>query len=471
MKYCVRPIYLLLSVVLLFVACVDDDNDEIVLYNDIAITGFQITSGTVSGVEGVGLSHIPFAIDHRFGEPYGKIENTTPLPYGTDPATLLCGYYTKNNALVFIEDQVTGEWQLLMSTETQNFSSTRYLHVMSSDNTAERTYELKVNVYKEKGDEFVWNRLADESGFAAMEAMKAFTVGGKIMLFGKSGTETTIHTADAAETPSWQKSDITFGADAYRNVAVQNDTVYVLDGVRLMRSVDMGATYSELSYGCVPADAGFTLKQLLGAGTTEIYALTDDGKIAVSKDKGATWTPDAGAGADADDEDMEWLPAEDITFSSAPFAYNDKTDYMVLAGNRASDSYPSDSKAVVWRKIVEYSQDSHAGKWTYMTPDDATYYQLPRLGGLTVFAYDGRLLAVGGAGKGGCTDASLAQIYESRDGGITWKTDTSYALPSALDRNIPAFAITVDADNYIWIVCAGTGQVWKGRLNRLGWTN
>lgn len=471
MKYCLRPIYILLSVVLFFVACADDDNDEIVLYNDIAITGFQITSGTVSGVEGVGLSYIPFSIDHCFGEAFGKIENTTPLPYGTDLTTLFCGYYTKNNALVFIEDLMTGEWKYLSSTDVQNFSTTRYLHVMSSDNTAERTYELKVNVYKEKGDEFVWNRLADEPDIAGLEAMKAFVVGGKIMVFGKDGTQTTVLSADVAGTPSWQKSGITFGADAYRNVAVLNDTLFVLDGTRLVRSTDMGETYTDVPYTYTSSVAGAALKQLVGASTTEIYALADDGKIAVSTDKGETWTPDAGAGASDNDENMEWLPAEDIAFSSAPFAYNDMTDYVLMAGNRASAEHNGDTKAVVWRKIVEYAPYSHAGKWICMMPDDVSYYPLPRLDKLAVVSYDGSLLALGGAGKGECTAEPLSAIYESRDGGVTWKANTSYALPAELDRNTPAFAVAVDADSYIWIVCAGTGQVWKGRLNRLGWTN
>jgi hypothetical protein len=26
-----------------------------------------------------------------------------------------------------------------------------------------------------------------------------------------------------------------------------------------------------------------------------------------------------------------------------------------------------------------------------------------------------------------------------------------------------------DKDNFIWLICSGTGEVWRGRLNRLGW--
>ena len=31
--------------------------------------------------------------------------------------------------------------------------------------------------------------------------------------------------------------------------------------------------------------------------------------------------------------------------------------------------------------------------------------------------------------------------------------------------------MATDDDNFIWVVCGGTGQVWRGRLNRMGWTD
>lgn len=30
-------------------------------------------------------------------------------------------------------------------------------------------------------------------------------------------------------------------------------------------------------------------------------------------------------------------------------------------------------------------------------------------------------------------------------------------------------ALTVDSDNFIWIVNAKSGLTWRGRINRLGW--
>ena len=47
-----------------------------------------------------------------------------------------------------------------------------------------------------------------------------------------------------------------------------------------------------------------------------------------------------------------------------------------------------------------------------------------------------------------------------------------YYLPKGFDNEgNDVFTMTVDDDNYIWIICGGTGKTWRGRLNRLGWAD
>ncbi len=66
---------------------------------------------------------------------------------------------------------------------------------------------------------------------------------------------------------------------------------------------------------------------------------------------------------------------------------------------------------------------------------------------------------------------SFASLYESLDGGIAWRTRSYLPLPNGLNSTDGVFAVASDTDNYLWIVCGGSGQVWRGRLNRLGWKN
>ena len=65
------------------------------------------------------------------------------------------------------------------------------------------------------------------------------------------------------------------------------------------------------------------------------------------------------------------------------------------------------------------------------------------------------------------TDAhEVAPLYVSRDYGRTWKAD-EWKKPYL--TGVTAISAAVDADQYLWLVCSGTGTVYKGRINRLGW--
>ena len=56
---------------------------------------------------------------------------------------------------------------------------------------------------------------------------------------------------------------------------------------------------------------------------------------------------------------------------------------------------------------------------------------------------------------------SNMEMLQSRDQGITWKTATTYALPSSLQGTRVAMA----ADNHdrLWLV-TDSGEVWMGTL-------
>lgn len=487
MKRYIRSLCLLFSAAVLLTACMDDDDMEITLYNDIAITSFNITSATVnttttaedgstetSSYTDEMVKYIPFHIDQL----NGKIYNVEPLPAGTDLTTLTCSYAVKNSGMVYIENQTDGIRNVFNAGEQTNFSTQRNLYVVAADNTATRKYTVTVKVKDAQDGSFGWTRMADNGELAGLSDVKAVVAAGRLVVMGvKDGVTVTYTTTDGA---AWEKSATVLGGGAAANVAVLDGSVMVLDGGVLRRSDDGGQTFVDVDY----RTEGFALKQLVGANDrqdkdkleaegeepepAELYALTDNGRIGVSVDGGLTWTTDTGVADDA-----EWLPAEDVAFCCMPFAYNATTDYVVMVGNRpltmkdnaGNDISNDESYAMVWRKIVEYAPDSKAGQWTYVNIDDTFVYPLPRMKGLTVAGYDGRLLAMGGEGIGGCKAKPYEKLYESRDGGITWKNSTIYNIPEGFDTNATSATMAVDGDNRLWIVCGGTGQVWCGRTN------
>lgn len=87
-----------------------------------------------------------------------------------------------------------------------------------------------------------------------------------------------------------------------------------------------------------------------------------------------------------------------------------------------------------------------------------------------MLAYGDEFIAFGGKGLGACTASAFDKVYESRDGGLTWKASSKYALPDDFAaEGATTFAATVDGRNQIWLVSALTGTTWSGKLNKLGW--
>lgn len=458
------PLLALLATVFVLASCLGSDEDDTTLYSDTAITSFSIstakmTKHTTSSTgddstyvyTNSSMSDYPFTIDQL----NGLIYNVDSLPIGTDATKLLVSFSTKNNGIAYIENATGDSLKALLTTDSTDFSSPRRLRVYASDVSAYRAYVVTVNVHKEVADSFRWTYVGDNAEIAALTGMKAVYAYGRMVLFGSDGSTTSVYsTTNGVE---WAKGSAAFGSDAYGNVAMKGDTLYILDGGMLKVSTD-GETFADKT-----AVSG--LRKLLGGSASELYGLGDDGSLMVSKDGGSTWA------VDDIDEDASFLPATDIAFYSAASSYADSTDYALVAGSRPLADYPDDGNAVVWSKVVEYAQGSEDGQWTYINVDDANMYPLPRLSGLNVVGYGDKMVAAGLAGVGGCGYEPFSNFYESRDGGITWKRNASYALPESFDRWIPAFAMVVDGSNNVWIFCGGTGQVWRGLQSGMAWKN
>lgn len=204
------------------------------------------------------------------------------------------------------------------------------------------------------------------------------------------------------------------------------------------------------------------IKQIIGSSTHEMYALSDDNILKVSGDGGISWEDETYE----NDDDAALLPTQDISMVCYPMTLAEKTDYVLMAGNREVQEKQEDGttktvlRSSVWRKIVDYGDGTPKGRWTYLERESDAQYLLPGLKGLTLVRYDDTVLAFGG---------DYSEIYQSRDNGITWKENKVYQMPEDFDDSTTGVLVRVDSDNFIWLYCEGTGQIWRGRLNRLGW--
>lgn len=461
MKRKLLPFAMLLSTIMLAASCLNDDNDEYVFYDDTAITSFSVgtlnqylhttsSKGTDSTyLATVDCSGYKFYIDQQKREVY----NPDSLPYGIDAKKVLCTITCKNSGTALLKSLTSDSLSYLSSTDSTDFSQPRTVQVFSNSGQVSREYTIRVNVHKETPDSFKWKRMADIPGFASMQGMKAVECGGRTVVFGYNGTATTAFaTADGGKT--WQNIALNLGhepaADFYKGIIARAGTIYAADGGNILSSSDAETWQSTPATGDTPA-------RLVAASRAKLYGYSASGAMVESSDNGATWT------ASPLDDDASLLPQADLSFVCSQLKTNPEADRVTLIGNPAQSS---DTTATVWGRIDETAEGSLTQPWAYYNIASDNKHPIPRLEGAQATAYDDAILLFGGQSATGSTPA-FSTIFKSRDGGITWKADTTLAVPSDYAKTA-AFAFFATTDNFVWII-NGAGQVWKGRINRLGW--
>lgn len=456
MRRYIGVLCILMSTIFSLGSCLSSNDTEVTLYDDAAITSFGIstaklhvqTPDTTYWTTTTDVANYPFEIDHA----KGTIVNRDSMPVGIDATKMLVSYSSKNSSTVGIMpigETSRDSMKYLLTTDSLDFSTPRTISVYASDGSGYRDYTVTVLVHKEYGDSCYWSKPITNADIAKMTQAKALCIGDSIWVIGTDGTATSVVGWDRNQ-PSSPASTIATALStvAYKNVAAMGSNAYILDSGKILATSDF-KSYSE-----VATTSG--LKQLVGAGSSSLYAIDDSGNLVVSRDNGATWT------SETLDDEANLLPTEEISTICTTYPAADDCDYMILAGNRNITAYPSDTNAKVWRKIDTNSSP----KWVYIDFDSSNKYPLKQASSISLMKYGDSILEMGK------TDSGYTGILESRDGGITWKTNKYISLPDDFDGTSTSYAVaTADSQDMIWIVKLDTGEVWKGRQNKMGWAN
>jgi len=461
----IRTLCTLMTTILIMASCAKSEN-ETTLYSDAAITAFSLGNLTkytttiddegditVTKTTYKGNSY-KFTIDQINREIY----NNDSLPVGTDYEHILCSITTANNGIALFKDlKEEDTYYYYTASDSIDFSSPRTVRIMSSDGQGYTDYTVKVNVHKEDGNQFVWNELKSSSEVERMKGMKALYHNDKIYLFGDLDDKTQI--IRIKDDNNWERigKTMNFSSNAWKNVTTMLGYFFLYDQNILYVSTD-GDQWTPASY-----QAEQPIKQLIGASTFELYALSMENKIMVSKDAGETWAID-------NNDKPSMLPSEDITIVNYPVYMAERCEQVIMIGNRPAGT--NDRYAAVWRKIVDFDDFKEGGSWSYMDLGSMEDFLLPRLTNYNLLCYEDGLLAFGKFPVFSIESKPYLKIYQSRDNGITWKIkDKIYAFPEDMgNKETVTISSVVDNDNNIWLFCTGTGEVWKGRLNSAGWT-
>lgn len=453
------PLLMLCSVMLLFASCLVGNDDEQMSYDDAAIIGFSVKNvkrlmhtKSSKGTDSTYTTTFA-ASDYRFyiDQINRVIYNPDSLPLGVYASKVVATISAKNAGTIAIKSANSDSIKYFNSADSLDFTKPRQVVVYNNSGTGMNTYTVHVNVHKQDGDTFNWNsQTKNEPKLAELTTMRLLANGENLYVFGNKGSEAKIYTAARKAAGQWQeiKPNIQLASDFYRQVVLQDNTFYGYHDGQVVKSAD-AKNWSVVST--------IALKQLVGASDAKLYALTENHEIVVSADGGATWTTETLSPLNA------LLPEADLNFAAQPSKINAGANQLFMAGT-------TDKRVAQWGKLEENDEKAENQPWTSYTPSAGNRFALPNLTNLQVVKYGDALVAMGGAGKGESSGVkAFSEIYGSVDGGLTWKKHATLVFPEGFHSSETSFAMTTDADHYLWIVCGKTGQVWRGRLNKLGW--
>ena len=166
-------------------------------------------------------------------------------------------------------------------------------------------------------------------------------------------------------------------------------------------------------------------------------------------------------------EQYDLLPSEfpttNFTFASYPLGTNSSIDRIVLLGE---DKASKDTTSIVW------SQLDSENEWTPLTYNNNSY-GCPKLENATIIRYNNKLYTFGGSGEYNGNISPFNNFFESRDNGISWRTVTKKVMfpkefTHLYNEANGNYSCMIDNKQYIWIIWSQTGEVWRGRINKMG---
>lgn len=434
-------------------SCLDSDVTEYEFSSNASITAFSITDSIITSypavVDGkdttltfsvVGTDY-PFIINQK----EGLIYNPDSLPVGTDVSKVVVGITADTQGIYIVAEQ-DSLWE---ETDSLSFEKPIQFKVLSEIGSFGRTYTAKINVHQQNPDSLSWQCL--KSNFSKnIQKQKAVYANKNIYVFAadESGISMT-QTNDGSVWSELVATNLPARAD-YASVMVWNEAFYILSGNDLYTSPD-GVNWekegTEQRFSRLLANIHTPYNhKLVGVDTDNYY---------IESENGTTW------------ERYEEMPVEFPTGNYASVSYtlntNEKFSKIVLMGDT---NLSNDTTTVIWTQLNSETS------WTELTLENKTY-ACPKLENQGLIRYNDKLYTFGGSGQFNGIIKAFSNIYSSEDNGISWKSITSnFMFPAEFNTLYEEaegnYSYIVDDQQFIWIMWSQSGEVWRGRLNKLG---
>lgn len=432
------------ALALTFLASCGDDNKSSELSSDCAINA--IVLGNLSRIYHTYLDNgkdtsysitVPgAAYPLHIDQINRRIFNSDSLPVGTAVNKV---YFTTFSADGIVSYRLESGKDTLYSTkDTLDFTSPRIFTIFASDGSGSRSYTIDIKIHNADPDAYSWVAASPaDNDVAKLESMRMIAKDGQLYLWGsKNGTNVVMTRKTGKGVALWTKKDIS-GTDGLQTKSINlfNGKFVAISESGLVES-ENGADWTETATSLVP--------DRILAADEELY-ITVSGKIYSSSDL-KSWKEEKA------DNSTAFLPTENIYSAVLPAVNNPNIENIVCVGYL-------DGKTETWKKEMNkvYPEDN---AWSYYPTTEETPRTLPYLKGFNMMKYDGKLFCAG-------INGDTVNVYTSTDGARAWKKVKVPTMVPAQTGKPTEIFMTPDDDNHIWLVCSGTGMLWKGYLNRL----
>ncbi len=455
---------LLLVTSVALASCGSSDDTQLVYYDDTAITAFSVGTlkqlvettdddgNATTTYQNLDCSGYKFYIDQM----NHLIYNVDSLPVGVDPTRVVCSISSKSGGYLQIKDLESAEYTFFNASDSLDFSTARYFRVIASSGNSYADYQVKVNVHQEEADEFVWrNKITTNATLGGLTNTRAFALNNNIYLFGVSGGQCKIYRTAETDGKNWAKLTANIAAmltdQTPFNIVVKDGQFYLYSQGTLYTSADAVSWQTA---------ATASIGRLIGASSSNLYAYSNDGTLLRSSDNGQSWTDDEM------DNSKDLLPSQDISFICRLLRAYASSNQLLIVGNR---DVSGDKTAQVWGKVEQNDDNAQQQPWSYYPMTSDVRNKAPHLTNLQAISYGENIIALGGQAMNASDLKTFANFYKSEDEGVTWPVEENITFPEGFSCSPLHFALVVDSQNYIWVICGNSGQIWKGRRNSLGW--
>ncbi len=447
------------AILVLMFACNTEDTAT-TLSSDAEITAFSLTA---NGSVMTHLNLVFFTIDQQKGEIY----NADSLPAGTEFTSLLAGI-TFNSASKATIHYQSGDSLSYSSTDSIDFTHPFTIKVVAYDGVTKKEYEVRLNVHRQEPDSMQWNLLTSNVWNFGYNSSKTVHLNGKFLTFFENSLSYSLFSSPENSGIQWNSESLNgFPADAnISTMSAFNGAIYMTtDDSQLFKSTD-GQNWT-----IATSETGFVT--LLGV----LKDNTGSERLIAEMNSNNEYFLAYSTNGSAFEKCSEALlskhrfPISDFATITGP---GNKSNKLSIIGGVDSDGTILSSVHQMYmdKYGFHYGFDIN-NSYDVEGKDLEGYKGFAKRKGAMAYYYNGKMLV----SSGNTNDTIYNDVFTSIDNGVSWqRQDSLINLP--LDLRPRANASTyIDGNNFVWIF-GGKGdggvllkEVWKGRINRLGFIN